>query len=234
MTAFIGGATGYTGRAVVAALRERGHRAIAHVRPGAANAAEWRARFAALGAEVDESPWEPVAINAALVRHRPDHVFALLGTTRRRAAREGLTDAYEKVDYGLTALLRDAAIACGTAPRFSYLSAMGANEASGNKYLEVRGRIERELREGPLPWLVAQPAFVSGSDREEFRLTERLFTVSTDLLLGAMRLVGFGSLRDRYASLTGVQLARGMVALALAEREGRRVASVRDLRAAAR
>lgn len=232
ITAFVAGATGYTGRAVVAALRADRVRTIAHVRPGSTSADAWRARFTALGAEVDESPWEAEAMRAALARHRPDVVFALLGTTRRRAAAEGIADAYEKVDYGLTAMLRDAAIACGTAPRFVYLSAIGADERSANRYLAVRGRMERELRDGPLPWLVAQPAFVSGTDRDEFRLGERVLAVATDTVLGAMRLLGFGGLRDRYASLTGAQLARGLVALALADRQGRRVADVRALRAA--
>lgn len=230
--AFVAGATGYTGREVVAALRVAGVRTVAHVRPGSASAATLSARFVSQGAEVDASPWEPAAITATLRALRPDYVFALLGTTRRRAVAEGIPDAYERIDYGLTRQLLDASVASGSAPRFAYLSAMGAAETSGNRYLQVRGRLERELREGPLPWLIAQPVFVTGSDREEFRLGERAFAVMTDALLGAMRAVGFAALRDRYASLTGAQLARGLVALALSDREGRRVADARALRAA--
>lgn len=206
---------------------------IAHVRPGSSAAAEWRARFESLGAEVDETPWEPAAMRATLARVMPDHLFALLGTTRRRAAAEGITDAYERVDYGLTAMLRDAAIACGSAPRFTYLSAIGANETSANKYVAVRGRMERELRDGALPWLIAQPAYVSGSDRAEFRLWERIPAIAIDALLGALAFVGLGKVRDAYGSLSGRELAHGLVALALAEREGRLVAGVARLRAAA-
>ena len=230
--AFVAGATGYTGRAVVAALRAAGVRTVAHVRPGSSGAAAHAQRFAAVGAEVDGTPWEPAAMRATLARLRPDHVFALLGTTRRRAAREGLADPYERIDYGLTRTLLDAATAAGSAPRFTYLSALGASETSGNPYLRVRGRLERELREGPLPWLVAQPAFVTGSDREEFRLGERVFAITTDAVLGAARAVGLGVLRDRYGSLTGAQLGRGMVRLALTDRTGRVLADVRALRAA--
>jgi uncharacterized protein YbjT (DUF2867 family) len=230
--AFVAGATGYTGRAVVESLRAAGVRTIAHVRPGASDADRWIARFEACGAEVDRTPWEPEAMRATVARVRPDHVFALLGTTRRRAAAEGIDDAYERIDYGLTAMLRDAAIAGGTSPRFIYLSAIGANESSRNKYVAVRGRMERDLREGPLPWLVAQPAFVSGSDREESRPMERAYSIILDALLGALALVGLGSVRERYASLTGRQLAHGLVRLALADRQGRLVADVRTLRAA--
>lgn len=233
LVAFVAGATGYTGQHVVGALRARGVRVVAHVRPGSSAAAQWRAGFEALGAEVDDTPWEPAAMRATLARIRPDHLFALLGTTRRRAAAEGIADAYERVDYGLTAMLRDAALACGSAPRFTYLSAMGANESSSNKYVAVRGRMERELREGALPWLVAQPAFVSGSDRAEFRLGERAFAIATDALLGALALVGLGEVRDAYGSLSGRELAEGLAALALAEREGRLVAGVSRLRSAA-
>lgn len=232
--AFVAGATGYTGRAVVTRLVARGVRTVAHVRPGSASGDAGAARLATLGAAVDRTPWEPAAMRAALTRLQPAFVFALLGTTRRRAAREGIDAPYEAVDYGLTALLHDAAAACGAAPRFVYLSAMGAAESSGNPYLKVRGRMERELREGPLPWLVAQPAFVTGSDREEFRLGERVGAVATDAVLALVGALGGGRLRDRYASLTGAQLAAGLVALALADPTGRLRADAAMLRAAAR
>ena len=78
-TAFVAGATGYTGREVVAELRRRGIETTAHVRPGAAAADTWRARFETLGATVDTTPWEPAAMDATIARVRPDYVFALLG-----------------------------------------------------------------------------------------------------------------------------------------------------------
>jgi len=230
--AFVAGATGYTGRAVVASLVAAGVRTVAHLRPGSSGADRWRSRFGALGAVVDESPWEPAAMAATLAGLLPDHVFALLGTTRRRAAAEGIDDAYERIDYGLTAMLRDVAVACGSLPRFTYLSAIGADERSGNKYVAVRGRMERELREGPLPWLVAQPAFVSGSDRDDSRPMERFYAITLDAALGALALVGLGRVREAYGSLTGEQLGRGLVTLALADRHGRVRADVRAIRRA--
>src|SRR5215217_2597869 len=84
LTAFVAGATGYTGREVVRALVARGVRAVAHVRPDSPRLAEWRERFGEVGADVDATPWEEPAIRAALARWRPTHVFALLGTTRER------------------------------------------------------------------------------------------------------------------------------------------------------
>lgn len=226
------GATGYTGREVVATLRALGVPTIAHVRPGSSTAATWRARFAALGARVDESPWEAASIRAAIATHRPTHVFALLGTTRKRAAREGITDAYEQVDYGLSAMLLDACVHAGHAPRFVYLSAIGVREDTGNAYLRVRARLERELTASALPYLIARPAFITGSDREESRPAERAAAIVIDGVLGAAALLGARAIRDRYASLTGRALAQGMTVLALASRDARAEADVAALRAA--
>ena len=205
---------------------------IAHVRPGASTLAEWRSRFGALGAEVDTTPWTAAAMGARLRALRPDHVFALLGTTRSRAARERLAAPYEAVDYGLTALLLAGARDAECTPCFSYLSAIGADAGARNPYLAVRGRLEQELVESGLPFLIARPAFVTGADRDERRPTERVAAVVLDGALALVAALGGGGLRARYASLTGRALAQGMVALALAHRHGRVVADAAVLRAA--
>ena len=100
-TAFVAGATGYTGREVVRVLRESGVSTVAHVRPDSPRLAEWRARFGALGAEVDTTPWDAPAMATTLARVQPAIVFALLGTTRRRAraaAERGAAESYASVD----------------------------------------------------------------------------------------------------------------------------------------
>jgi uncharacterized protein YbjT (DUF2867 family) len=217
--AFVAGATGYTGREVVRALRARGADTLAHVRPDSARLAEWRARFVALGAEVDTTPWEAAPMAATLRQFRPDAVFALLGTTRARARRAsgqgGGDQGYEAVDFGLTMLLYRAAEASGARPRFVYLSAAGVREAGGNSYLQARARVERALREGTLPYTVARPSFITGPDRDEFRLGERLAAQIADRILAVVALVGGRWLRERYHSTTNVILADALVRLAL-------------------
>lgn len=230
--ALVAGATGYTGRAVVTALRARNLSTVAHLRPQSADASVWRERFTAQAAVVDESPWEPKAIAAMVAAHKPSVIFACLGTTRRRAAREGIDNPYERVDYGLTKLLLDAAVAAGNAPRFVYLSALGAHASSATPYLAVRGRFERDLRESGLPHLIVRPAFISGPDRAESRPSERIVAVTTDALLAGVAALGGRRLRDRFATLTGTQLAEGMVALALQSRDAKVVADVADIRVA--
>ena len=225
-TAFVAGATGYTGREVVRLLVKRGARVVAHVRSDSPRLAEWRQRFAAMGAETDATPWEPAAMRGALARVDPTHLFALLGTTRKRERAEGRDGAagYEAVDYGLTSLLVKAARAAGTRPRVVYLSAAGVGPGSRNAYVAVRWRMEEELRASGLPFVIARPSFITGADREERRPTERVLAAAADRLLALPAALGGGHFADRWRSLTATQLATALVRLAFdPEAEGRTV-----------
>jgi nucleoside-diphosphate-sugar epimerase len=232
-TAFVAGATGYTGREVVRLLRERGVRAVAHVRPDSPRREEWARRFAGLGAEVDGTPWDRAALTARLAALRPDAVFALLGTTRargREAARRGAVETYETVDYGLTRLLLDAAVASGARPRFVYLSSAGVGDGTSNAYLAVRARLERELRASGLPFTIARPAFVTGADREEPRPLERAAAVAADGVLDLAARFGAPGLRARWRSMTGAELGAALVRLAFDPAAARRVVDAAGLR----
>ena len=216
---FVAGATGLTGRAVVAHARDRSIETIAHVRPDSSRLGHWEEHFGTLGAVVDTTPWDEGAMTEALRSHAPTAVLALLGTTRRRARRaaesggDPAQETYEAVDYGLTALLRRAAEASGVSPRFVYLSSMGAREGS-NAYLSVRARIEAELADGTLPWVVARPSFIVG-ERDESRLGETVGAGALSGALGLLGALGATRLRDRYASINGDDLGRAMLELAL-------------------
>ena len=235
--AFVAGATGYTGRSVVEACARRGLPTTAHVRPDSPRRDEWTRLFADVGATVDGTPWERAAMAATLARLRPTHVFILLGTTRargRRAARSGRTETYDTVDLALPMLLVDAAEDAAAAdptlrPRLVYLSAVGAREGTRSADVRVRGRVERRLREGRLPWLAVRPAVIAG-DRDERRPLERAAALVGDALLLPVGLLGGGRLRDRYRSISGPALAEGMVRAALAERGPGRVVRVDELR----
>jgi uncharacterized protein YbjT (DUF2867 family) len=217
MRAFVAGATGYTGRALVRVLRERGHEVVAHVRPDSPALERWREQFTSFGARLDSSPWQPDAITGALAALAPTHVFALLGTTRKRMRdgrdAPGVATSYEAVDYGLTALLLRATVAAAPAARFIYLSSLGASER-GNAYMRARGRVERELRESGLSWIVARPSFVTGEDREEPRPAERVAAIVADAFLKGAAALGMTGPARKYASMTGVTLARALASLA--------------------
>lgn len=217
LRAFVAGATGYTGCRVVPACVEHGATTIAHVRPDSPMLAYWKARFRLLGAETDTTPWELDAMRETLARIRPTHVFALLGTSRarvRRARKDAARETYETVDYGLTHLLLQAVLAAGLNSKFVYLSVAGASETARSDYLRVRGRLEREIRESGLPYLIARPTFISGPDRSEFRPLERLAAIASDRALGVLAAFGARRLRDRFRSISGRELADALVTLA--------------------
>jgi uncharacterized protein YbjT (DUF2867 family) len=212
--AFVAGATGYTGREVVRILLERGVRTVAHVRPDSPRAEAWRNRFEADGAAVDSTPWDDAAMTRTLTALQPTHVFSLLGTTRARrraSAARGRTESYESVDYELTATLIRASLASGSRPRFVYLSSLGVREHTSNPYLVARWRAESVLRASGLPYTIARPSFITGPDRDESRPAERVAAVVANVVGGVARVLGAGRLAGSVTSLTGAELAAGLV-----------------------
>ncbi len=237
--AVIFGATGLTGRHVVEVLAKKGLRVIAHVRPDSPRLAEWRERFAAMGAEVSSAPWTREGIDMLLAAERPSLVFGLLGTTQARvkqAARDGRDasrETYDAVDVGLTELAIAGCQSLSEKPRFVYLSSVGTSDSAAGSYLQARARVERSLRASGLPFTIARPSLIVG-DRDEPRALEKVSAPVVDGLLGVLGALGAHRLRDHYRSITGEELARALVALALDPAWKDRVAEPADLQAAAR
>jgi uncharacterized protein YbjT (DUF2867 family) len=232
---FVAGATGYTGREVVRECRARGLETIAHVRPDSRNLEQWRQRFEALGARVDTTAWQPEAMQANFAGLQPKQVYALLGTTRARGKAgtgSAVADSYEAVDYGLSIMLLDAAVACGSKPRFVYLSAMGAGGRPMNAYMDVRKRVEAAVCGSALPYVIARPGFITGDDRDEWRAGERIAATISDGALALFGALGAKRLKNRYTSMTGAELARAMVELACASATGCEIAEVEALKRA--
>ena len=212
--AFVAGATGYTGRDVVRILLERGVRTIAHVRPDSPRVDQWRTTFESQGAAVDATPWDDAAMTRTLSALQPTQVFSLLGTTRarrRESAGHGTVESYESVDYELTATLIRAALASGSRPRFVYLSAFGVREHTSNPYLVARWRAESVLRASGLPFTIARPSFITGPDGDESRPLERIAAVVVNGLAGIGRVFGADRLAGSVRSMTGRELAHGLV-----------------------
>ena len=228
-SAFVAGASGYTGRALVHELRRRGVSTIAHIRPDSSALDRLRPQFESLGATVDTTAWTEDAMTATLRRYRPAAVFALLGTTRARMKQSDGTDSYESVDYGLTALLLRAVMAGAPAARFVYLSAVGVGLSARGGYLQARWRLEEELRASGAAWTLARPAFITG-DREESRPLERISGAIIDGVLRVAGALGAHALRDRYSSLTAGVLARGLAYHAFEKDSAGRILGADDLR----
>lgn len=232
--AFVAGATGLTGRHVVARLRALGEDVVAHVRPGSPRRAEHLARFRAMGAVIDETPWEPEAIARSLAHHGPDRIFALLGTTQARiraAERAGDPDnarGYAEVDVGMTRMLLEGARALVPPPRFVYLSSAGAGTPGKGAYLDARTEVETLLAASGLPHTTARPSFIVGA-RDDARPLERFGVPLASAALGALRVLGATRMADRYAAITGEALAAALVRLAADPAWENRIAERADL-----
>lgn len=226
---FVAGATGHVGRRVVAALRDRGVEVIAHVRPSSARLDEWRARFGELGAAVDTTEWDTAAMTATLAARAPTHVMCLVGTTRKQAAREQVDgDPYVAIDFGLTKLLVDAAVASGCAPRFVLLSSVGVAEQARSKYMKGKWLAEECVRASGLPWRIARPSMIAGGGRDEGRPFERAGIAVARGLIAVAGLVAHKT-GARYRATTADRLAPALVRVALDD-GGDRVIENEDLR----
>ena len=209
--AFVLGATGFVGREVVRQLCVRGTTTIAHVRPDSKSLAEWQTKFGALGAQVDTTPWDPVALAATIKRLAPAQLYILIGTTRSRAKADSVDgDIYEKVDYGLTKIAVDAARGSETTPRLVYLSGIGADAGARGAYMRARGKAEDAIRGSALPWVIARPAIITG-DRDDSRIGERAAAIVGDGLLAVAGVLGGKQLRARYKSTTPDILASALL-----------------------
>jgi len=217
MRAFVAGATGYTGREVVRLLAQRGIETHMHVRPDSSQRDRWQSYAATHGATLDTTAWRDNQFEGHFSKLLPTHIFALLGTTKARAKKVGAAggdkelNTYESVDFDLTKELLDAGLTMGSPPRFVYLSSAGSGPNAKGPYLKVRHRIEQDLEECYKSYVSIRPSFITGADRDDDRPFERVGAAVGNMALKAVGVFGASRLRDRYRSISNIQLARAVV-----------------------
>ena len=210
--AFVAGATGYVGRALVQELLDRQVPTVAHVRPDSPVLTEWHQAFTGAGARPDWTAWDLEAMTHTLRKTRPTHVFALVGTTRARGKENPeLVENYHTVDFGLTKLLIDACAFAGCSPRFVYLSAAGTGEDAPGEYLKARWMTEEALRESSLPYTIVRSSWIVGPDRDDPRVWEERAAKVLDGVLAVVGAVGGKRLQERYRSTTVDELVDGLI-----------------------
>ncbi|HEX6274696.1 MAG TPA: NAD(P)H-binding protein [Polyangiaceae bacterium] len=133
------------------------------------------------------------------------HVFCCLGTTMARA---GSREAFRRVDYDYPLALGRAARAAG-AKKFLVVTALGADVKSPIFYNRVKGEIEQALGELGFPELhVFRPSLLLG-ERNDRRPGERL-AMALAKPVGALL---FGPLA-KYRAIDADAVARAMVRVA--------------------
>jgi uncharacterized protein YbjT (DUF2867 family) len=136
------------------------------------------------------------------------HVYSALGSTIKKAGSEA---AFRHVDFDYPRML---AAAAGRA-KFILVSSVGADKASGNFYLRVKGELEEAIAAMPLEAaLFFRPSILIG-EREEKRRAEAIG-------VGVARALSFaliGPLR-KYRAIPAGTVAEGMVSAANGDARG--------------
>ena len=140
-------------------------------------------------------------------------VYCALGTTIKIA---GSPDAFRRIDYELPLRLARWAQARG-AQHFILVSSVGADPASPNAYLRVKGDLERDLAALGYPAVdIFQPSVLLGP-RGTFRLAEWISKIA----LQALPFLLLGPLR-KYRAVRARDVAAAMVASARQPQPGLR------------
>lgn len=141
-------------------------------------------------------------------------VFCALGTTIRKA---GSQEAFRKVDHGYTLAVAERAAKAG-AQQFLLVSSVGADPATGNFYLRVKGEAERDASALPFAAVhVFRPSFLLG-ERGERRTGEAIGIAVARGIQGAL----FGGLR-KYRPVEAAAVAEAMVGAARGGQPGRHI-----------
>jgi uncharacterized protein YbjT (DUF2867 family) len=145
-TAFVAGATGYTGRALLHEIQK----------------SEWKARPHARSAGKVEGaivcdPRDVAKLTESM--RGCDAVVQLIGTVRANFA-EG---DYEAIDYGTTVALCAAAKPAGV-PRILLLSSVGAGKPRGS-YLTWKRKTEQVVEQSGLEHTIVRPSVIGGEGR---------------------------------------------------------------------
>jgi uncharacterized protein YbjT (DUF2867 family) len=142
---------------------------------------------------------------------RGAHVYSALGSTIKKAGSEA---AFRRVDFDYPKMLAGRAAAAGGA-RFILVSSVGADKASQNFYLRVKGELEDAVAAMPLEAaLLFRPSILIG-EREEKRSGEKF-------AVGAARAISFaliGPLR-KYRAVPAGTVAEAMVVGAMSDARG--------------
>lgn len=136
---------------------------------------------------------------------KADLVYVCIGTTK---AKTPDLDLYFKIDHGIPLSAAHWATNNGV-QRLLVISSMGANPGSGNSYLRIKGKMERDVQSHFPNSVIIRPSMILG-DRGEKRFLEgigqRLFRVAKILI------------PKRYRGVEAQDIARALYRTSLADK----------------
>lgn len=131
-----------------------------------------------------------------------DGIFSCLGSTKAKTP-----DAaeYRKIEYDYTLTIARLGLNNGV-QQFHYVSSLGADSASSNSYLKLKGEVESALKTLSFNSLhIYRPSYLTGH-RVEKRLDDKLMaplmTVLNNFMIGSL---------SKYRSIPAAVVARAMV-----------------------
>ncbi|MEN8699227.1 oxidoreductase [Bacillus infantis] len=148
---------------------------------------------------------------------KADDVFCCIGTTIKKA---GSKDAFRQTDLEYPIKAAHLAQKAGAA-RFLIISSMGADLDSMFFYNKVKGQMEEQLKMlNAFSLHIFRPSLLAG-DRAEFRLGEK----TGEVFLKAAGPFMKGKLK-KYKSIQAADVAKGMAAAAIHDKEARKAARI--------
>jgi len=148
-----------------------------------------------------------------------DDIFCCLGTTRKKAGKEG----FYKVDFTYCFNAAKLGLDNG-AKQFLLISSMGADADSMFYYNQVKGEIEDALKKLSYPSIrILQPSLLLG-EREESRLGESI----AQKVMGGIDKVA-GNVLGKYGPIEAKEVAQAMIYAAQSEVKGVQVYDSQEL-----
>ncbi len=213
------GATGLVGGALIAATATHPQLHLA--------ALARREAVIPLGARLELLVADPADWPEAIIRARPEVVAIALGTTI--AAHGGDRQAFRAVDHHLVVDVARAARNAGVR-QVILVSSVGADAASRNFYLSVKGQAEASVNALNFPRLdILRPGLLRGARQGPARPAERAGQIVSPLIDLLLR----GRLA-KYRSVHARDVAAAIVALAGRPGRGRQVHASPDIHNLAR
>jgi NADH dehydrogenase len=153
---FVTGATGFVGRAVIPALRARGHAVRCLVRRGSEPALRGLEAIERVEGDVLSPPTLERGMGGC------DTVVHLVGIIREQPARLA---TFERIHTRGTVNVLEAAAATGVR-RYLHMSALGSRAGARARYHRSKWAAEEAVRASPIPWTIFRPSIIYGRGDE--------------------------------------------------------------------